>query len=106
MHQSAIDLFYRNAFVRFHDVASPCDQIGVIHDVGEAFANPVSRFGPGGRRGEPFANITGADSGMLLGEYRAYRSAQLDGAPTIVSDLRVDRPWIDCSGDHRANIEL
>jgi hypothetical protein len=43
---------------------------------------------------------------MLLGKDRAYRSAQLDGAASIVPDFGVDRPWIDCSGDHRPNIEL
>jgi hypothetical protein len=43
---------------------------------------------------------------MLLGKDRAYRSAQLDGAPTIVSDFGVDRPRIACSGDHRPNIEF
>jgi hypothetical protein len=106
MDQSAIDLLWRNTFVRFHDVASARDQIGVIHNAREAFANPLSRFRPRWGRGEPFANVSGADSGVLLGQDRAYCDAQLDGPPTIVSDFGEDCPWIACSGDHRPNIEL
>jgi hypothetical protein len=43
---------------------------------------------------------------MLLGKDPAYCSAQLDGAPTIVSGFGEDRPRIARSGDHRPNIEL